>query len=263
MKVAAGMALVLLLAYAAEVHAQADNFTSIYLARWNLTHGKYQVDIGEYLEALEAFDTALETTDDVDVRTDALLQKANLLALFLDAPDDAIRVYDDLLTQYPASPAADAALYRAGMVLFDREQYERAARYFERYLKEHPSGASRGSVEFLLQQSRSKVAALPPTAPPAPAASLPPAPPPQLAANRASATSAAADSASVADPPAGTASDGPIDHAGQGARLQGPQQSARRIRGRIGGDARSADRPWSGPHGARRHGHCRRAGACP
>ena len=188
MKLAASLALVLLLAYAAAVHAQADQFTSIYLARWNLTHGKYQVDIGEYLEALEAFDTALETTSDVDIRTDALLQKANVLALFLDAPDDAIRVYDDLLTQYPAAPAAEAALYRAGMVLFDREQYDRAARYFERYLKEHPDGASRGSVEFLLQQSRSKVAALPPTvvpataAPPAaaslPAAAVTRAPPP-------------------------------------------------------------------------------------
>jgi len=177
MKIAAAVVLVLLLAYAAEVHAQADNFTSIYLARWNLTHGKYQVDIGEYLEALEAFDTALETTSDVDVRTDALLQKANLLALFLDAPDDAIRVYDELLTQYPTSPAAEAALYRAGMVLFDREQFDRAGRYFERYLKEHPSGASRGSVEFLLQQSRSKVAALPPTAAPPPTAPLPAAPP--------------------------------------------------------------------------------------
>jgi stage II sporulation protein D len=180
MKVAASVVLLSLLGFAAEVHAQADNFTSIYLARWNLTHGKYQVDVGEYLEALEAFDTALETTSDVDVRTDALLQKANLLALFLDAPDDAIRVYDDLLRQYPTSPAADAALYRAGMVLFDREQYEPAARYFERYLKEHPDGASRGSVEFLLQQSRSKITALPPTASPLPAtaASRPPPPPP-------------------------------------------------------------------------------------
>ena len=181
MKLAVGIALAFLLAHAAEVRAQAENFTSIYLARWNLTHGKYQVDIGEYLEALEAFDTALETTSDADVRTDALLQKANLLALFLDAPDDAIRVYNDLLAQYPTNPAAEAALFRAGMVLFDRGEFERATGYFERYLKEHPSGASRGSVEFLLQQSRSKVAALPPTALPPPATATPPpaAPPPR------------------------------------------------------------------------------------
>ncbi len=186
MKTAATIALLVLLASAAEVRAQAGNFTSIFLARWNLTHGKYLVDIGEYLEALEAFDTALETTDDADVRTDALLQKANTLALFLDAPDDAIRVYDDLLSQYPNSPAAEAAQYRAGMVLFDREQYDRAAQYFERYLKERPNGASRGSVEFLLQQSRAKgpaptSAPTTPRAAPAPVAAAPAAPTAPLA----------------------------------------------------------------------------------
>jgi stage II sporulation protein D len=178
-------ALAWLLAFAPHASAQAGNFTSIYVARWNLTHGKYLVDIGEYLEALEAFDTAVEMTDNADVRTDALLQKANVLALFLDAPDDAIRVYDDLSAHNPTATAAEAALYRAGMVLFDRQQYGRAAGYFERYLKEHPTGASHGLVEFVLQACRSKAAgqptaaqatAAPPT--PAVAAALPTAPGP-------------------------------------------------------------------------------------
>ncbi len=150
------------------VHAQSTPFTSMFLARWNLTHGKYLVDIGQYLEALEAFDTAIETSSNEEVRTEALLQKASVLAIFLDATDDAIRIYDDLLAQYPKSAAAESALFRAGMVLFDRGQYPRATAYFERYLKRYPHGASRASAEFLLQRSRSLVGkeAPPPPAPP-------------------------------------------------------------------------------------------------
>jgi stage II sporulation protein D len=141
--------------------AQSSAFTSTFLARWNLTHGKYLVDIGQYLEALEAFETAIETSGAVEIRTDALLEKASLLALFLDAPEDSIRVYDDLLAHYSDSSAAETAQFRAGMVLFDGGEYKRAGAYFERYLEHYPQGASRGSAEFLLQQSRSKLGALP------------------------------------------------------------------------------------------------------
>ena len=141
--------------------AQSNAFTSTFLARWNLTHGKYLVDIGQYLEALEAFETAIETSGAVEIRTEALLEKASLLALFLDAPDDAIRLYDQIVARYPDSDAAETAQFRAGMVLFDRGEFGRAANYFEGYLKRYPQGSSRGSAEFLLQQSRSKIGAAP------------------------------------------------------------------------------------------------------
>jgi stage II sporulation protein D len=176
MKRALGIALLLLVA--ARASAQTANFTSAFVARWNLTHGKYLVDIGQYLEAIEAFDTALEMSPDADLRTEALLQKANVLAVFLDAPDDAIRVYDELLGAHPGVASAEAAVFRAAMVLFDNGQYERAARYFERYLREYPTGASRGSAEFLLAQSRLQMAAARPTeARPTRAAPAAPTPP--------------------------------------------------------------------------------------
>jgi stage II sporulation protein D len=136
--------------------ADPSAFTSTFVARWNLNHGEYLIDIGEYLEALEAFDTAMEMADVVEVQTEARLQKAAVLALFLDAPDAAVTLYDDLMSRYPQSTAAEAAQFRAGMVLFDREQYARAAAYFERYLERHPEGPSRGSAEFLLQRSRAE-----------------------------------------------------------------------------------------------------------
>lgn len=164
--VALALALLAPLASAATAQDQAEAFTSAYVARWNLTYGKYQVDIGQYLDALEAFDTAIEMSTDAETRTEAWLQKATVHAVFLDAPDEAIRAYEGLLAQYPNSSAAEAALFRAGMVLFDGGRYTRAGKYFERYLKEYPGGPSRGSAEFMLEQSRAKREAAPtPTVP--------------------------------------------------------------------------------------------------
>lgn len=160
--------------------AEPSPFTSTFVARWNLTHGRYLVDIGEYLEAIEAFDTAIEMADAAEVRSDAQLQKASVLSLFLDAPDESVAVYEALLARDPASAAAEAALLRAGMVLFDRGQYARAATYFDRYVQRYPNGASRGSAEFLLRQSRARSETAPapsialPTATASPA--LPPSP---------------------------------------------------------------------------------------
>ena len=154
-------------------------FTSSFVARWNLTHGEYLVDIGEYLEAIEAFDTAIEMADSPEVRAEAQLQKASVLAVFLDSTDDALQVYDDVIAQNPGSSAAETGLFRAGMALFDDRQYARATTYFDRYLQQYPQGSSRSSAEFLLQQSRTQAAAAPraaaPTATARSAATAPPA----------------------------------------------------------------------------------------
>jgi len=101
--------------------------------------------------------------------------------VYLDNPDDAVRTYDEITAQFPQHAAAETAVFRAGMVLFDREQYPRAAQYFERYVAAYPQGASRSSAEFLLQQSRSKSAVTPPPVAPTAtplAATRAPVPPP-------------------------------------------------------------------------------------
>jgi stage II sporulation protein D len=156
---------------AAAVAAEPKAFTSTFVARWNQSHGEYLIDIGEYLEAIEAFDTAIEMADVPEVRLEAQLQKATVLAVFLDAPEDAIRVYDEVIASAPRSAAAETATFQAGMVLFDDGQHGRAAEYFERYLREYPAGKSRGTAEFLLPRSRAQAAAaarVEPTAPPPP-----------------------------------------------------------------------------------------------
>lgn len=130
--------------------AEAAPFTSAFVGRWNLSHGRLLVDIGSYLEAIEAFDTANEMSPDSDVRSEALLQKASVLALFLDEPDQSIAVYDEILAHYPGSPAAESAMLRAAMMSFDRHDCARLARYLNDYLANYPEGQSRSTAELLL-----------------------------------------------------------------------------------------------------------------
>lgn len=148
--------LVLCLTHSTSARAESEPLVSEYVAAWSLNHGAYLVDVGRYLEALEAFDTAFETSGTSETRSDALLQKGSVLSVFLDATQDAVKAYDTIGELYPDTTVAGVALFRAGMALFDATLFSRAIPYFERYLELYPDGVSRISAEFLLKQSRLK-----------------------------------------------------------------------------------------------------------
>jgi stage II sporulation protein D len=147
---------------AAGVDTPSVPFASAYVARWSLDNGRYLIEQGQYLEAMEAFDTALEMAESDAVRAEALLQKGSVLSMFLDSPAEAVRAYDAVVARYPGSADAEPALFQAGMVLFDNSEFRRAASYFERYLEVYPSGASAATAEFLLQQARARLDERPP-----------------------------------------------------------------------------------------------------
>lgn len=142
---------------AASAETSSVPFASAYVAGWSLDNGRYLVEQGQYLEAMEAFDTAVEMAESDDVRAEALLQKGSVLSMFLDAPEDAVQIYDTILAKFPNVADAESAVFQAGMVLFDAGQFERAADYLERYLKRYPEGTSAASADFLLRQARAQL----------------------------------------------------------------------------------------------------------
>lgn len=153
--------------------AQNDGQTQVdplYFARWNINYGEFLIDVGKYLEALEAFQTAIEATTNPQVRAEAHLHRASTLAIFLDAFDDAVREYERILSDYPQTPLAETARFRLGMLLFDQQRYREAASQFEVYLHQYPQGRSASSAEFLLSKSRQALEERPP----------PPSPPPPV-----------------------------------------------------------------------------------
>ncbi len=130
------------------------------LAQWSLNHGSYLIDVGKYLEALEAFDTSYESSTSETTKVRALLHRAMTLAVFLDAPEDALRIYRRIQKHYPDH--AETGRYRESLLLFDLERYRQAVAILEAYLRAYPSGRYRFQAEALLDQARINVRALSP-----------------------------------------------------------------------------------------------------
>jgi stage II sporulation protein D len=131
--------------------AQAD---PVYFARWNINYGEYLIDVGKYLEAMEAFQTAIEATTNPQIRAEAYLHRASTLALFLDAYDEARREYERILQEQPQTGQAETARYRLALLLFEQQQYEDAIAQLESYLRQYPQGRFARSAELLLSKSR-------------------------------------------------------------------------------------------------------------
>jgi len=143
------------------VIANQDKLSSERLAQWNLHYASYLIDIGKYLEALDAYNTAYEVTSYRKTKLKALLYKANLLATFLDAEHDALKVYNRIIKEYPEGK--QIALYRKGLLLFDMRKWHDAIKVLSLYLKEYPKGDFRFQAEVLLEKAKK---AIPPPPPP-------------------------------------------------------------------------------------------------
>ena len=145
--------------------AQAD---ALYFARWNINYGEYLLDVGKYLEALEAFQTAVEAAPSPQVRAEAALQRASTFSIFLDAYDEARQEYEQILRDNAQFPQAETARYRLALLLFDQQLYDEAVPQLDAYLSQYPSGRFARSAEFLLQRSRRAINERQPAAAPPP-----------------------------------------------------------------------------------------------
>lgn len=119
-------------------------------ARYYINYAGYLIDVGKYLEALESYEAAEEVTALPKTRIDALLGKASLLSSFLDAPEEALKVYRDIRRGY--SQAAEIAQYREGFLLFDMRNMKEAESTLKEYLKAYPEGKFRYQTEALLSE---------------------------------------------------------------------------------------------------------------
>jgi len=133
-----------------------------YFAQWHINYASYLIDVGKYLEAHEAYNAAFEATDNRQIRLNVLINKASLLATFLDESDEALKIYEEIIGDYPEK--ADLATYRKGLLLFDLGRYKETVKVFETYLQKYPGGRFRFSVEVILGKAKKEVAPPPPEA---------------------------------------------------------------------------------------------------
>ena len=133
-------------------------------ARYDINYASYLIEVGKYMEALENYETALELSSLPKTKIDALLAKATLLTSFLDAPEEALKVYRQVYAQYPQ--AAEIARYREGLLLFQLNRYQEARDVLSDYLKRYPTGRFLFQTEALLEQIDKMPPPSPPPAPP-------------------------------------------------------------------------------------------------
>lgn len=132
-------------------------------ARYDLNYASYLIEVGKYMEALENYETALELTARTNTKIDALLAKATLLSTFLDAPEEALKVYRQVYREYPK--AAELARYREGLLLYELKRPEPAKQAIQGYLEKYPQGKFRFQAEALWEQIK-KMAPPPDIKPP-------------------------------------------------------------------------------------------------
>jgi len=118
-------------------------------ARWYINYGHYLIETGKYLDALDYYETAYGLTSYSKTIIDVLMAKANLLSIYLDSPNQALKIYQEIETRYPQM--GDIVIYKQGLVLYEIRQFEKAQNIFNKYLRDYPSGQFKYQSEALLE----------------------------------------------------------------------------------------------------------------
>jgi len=129
-----------------------EQVSDLYFARYCISQGKYLIEVGRYLEAIEYFDTAAESTKVKKTIADALLQKATVLATYLDKPNEAIKILQKIVVKYPDTKQAESALYKIGLIYIDAKMPQEAVKVFRFYLQRYPQGRFRHSAVFFVNK---------------------------------------------------------------------------------------------------------------
>jgi stage II sporulation protein D len=143
------------------IEQRQQDVSDLYFARYCISQGKYLIEVGKYLEAVEYFDTAIETTDAKPVLADALLQKATVLATYLDKPNEAIEILKKIVLEFPQTRQAESALYKMGLMYLDASMPDEAVKFFRAYLQRYPQGRFWRTAVFFVNKYSKRLAPLP------------------------------------------------------------------------------------------------------
>jgi len=148
------MQLVALPAHAQQQATPVATDNALRHARFNLGYGDYLVEIGQYLQALEAYQAVVDLADGPE-RAEAHLKKAQMLTGYLDDPEGAIREYRQVLAiENSRASDQEIARFQIGLQLLGQQRHAEAAAEFETYLQLYPDGDRAGSAAQLLALSR-------------------------------------------------------------------------------------------------------------
>ncbi|WP_455756452.1 SpoIID/LytB domain-containing protein [Sulfurimonas sp.] len=133
------------------IHLLADIKTERF-ASFSLNNGDLQIENGHYLEAIDSFRSAYETSNSNEIKAKAILREANLFSLYLDDKFIAIDLYRKILKNYSNVSSMEYAIYSLGMLYKDIGKRKKAIATFERYNNYYKNGKFSNQIEFMLRR---------------------------------------------------------------------------------------------------------------
>jgi stage II sporulation protein D len=101
-----------------------------------LDEAKDLIRLGRYLEAIGVCREIAQLSDDPLLKAKAQLLIADTVNVMLDRPEEALKEYSRLISDYPESDLLDDALYRSALLLYRLGRYEEAIELIERLQRE-------------------------------------------------------------------------------------------------------------------------------
>lgn len=122
------------------------------LARWTINYAHYLSDLGSSYDAETLLKIAIELTTRDSVRSEILLQTANIYSQYLKNPSESFKYYDEIIKKYPHSLQYETALYNAALSLYEINSRDMARKYFDLYMEKFPDGRYRYGVEYYIRK---------------------------------------------------------------------------------------------------------------
>lgn len=109
--------------------------------------GQELISRGSYPEAIDIFREISQSSDNPDIRANALYHMGSIYDSCLNLPENAVESYRSLILMYPESPTAQNALFNIGKIYYRIEQYSYALKSFQDYMTLYPAGMRIASVK--------------------------------------------------------------------------------------------------------------------
>ena len=131
--------------------SEKKNLNNI-IARFNLNYASYLVDKKEFEKARKLCFLAFLFADMGDLKAEALVHKATISFRFLNENRTALEDLNIIISRFGDTTHAEHALYYKGLIHFNLEEKEEAAKALKRYMETYPKGRFRDSVLSILQK---------------------------------------------------------------------------------------------------------------
>lgn len=110
------------------------------------------LDQGRFLECVDAYNTIAQYSPTAQEKAFAVVRMADVMALFLDRQEEALKIYEQAIHDYPGQPALGNALFNMSMILYEQGRLQRAQQGFARFLKEFPNSPRSFTASYMAER---------------------------------------------------------------------------------------------------------------